>query len=201
MMINERKLIGKGRVSSIYSDGQKAYKTYPTSYPFSWIKHEFEIQAEITSKTKLPVLRYELLENDREIKMDIIAGLSLADRMRKQKYPNGLIDLVDLQVSTYEYSSLELSDSFEDYKKYIKNSLIDESLKAKALDSLSCIKKMSILCHFDFHFENVMFDGEKYYIIDWVNAKLGNPVMDIARTYIILKQYAMRLAGVFKANY
>ena len=28
------------------------------------------------------------------------------------------------------------------------------------------------------------------YIIDWTNAKLGNPVMDIASTYIIFRLYA-----------
>lgn len=40
-----------------------------------------------------------------------------------------------------------------------------------------------------------MYDHKDYYIIDWVNAKLGNPTMDIARTYVILKQYAQRLAN------
>jgi len=38
-----------------------------------------------------------------------------------------------------------------------------------------------------------MYDGS-YHIIDWVNAKLGNKVMDIARTYIILVQYAKILS-------
>jgi len=30
-----------------------------------------------------------------------------------------------------------------------------------------------------------------------VNAMLGNPVMDIARTYVILKQYAQRMANKY----
>ena len=52
-----------------------------------------------------------------------------------------------------------------------------------------------------------MYDHTDYYIIDWINAKLGNPVLDIARTYIILKQYAQRLANKYlkaivkKGNY
>jgi 3-oxoacyl-[acyl-carrier-protein] synthase III len=42
-----------------------------------------------------------------------------------------------------------------------------------------------------------MYDGQKYIIIDWVNAKLGNPLMDIARSYIIFKQYVKRLANKY----
>ena len=42
-----------------------------------------------------------------------------------------------------------------------------------------------------------MYDHSEYSIIDWVNAKLGNPVLDIARTYIILKQYAQRIANKY----
>lgn len=193
-----RKIIGKGKVSIIYSNGHKAYKTYPPSYHSSWIKHEFMIQQELFEKTTLPILKYEL--HEREIEMDIIEGITLADRVRKQKYPNGLNDLIDLQVGIYEYHSLNLGDAFVDFNIIIQNSAMGEELKEKALYSLSLIEKRKSLCHFDFHFENIMFDGRNYYIIDWVNAKLGNPVMDIARTYIILKQYATRIAEKYIAT-
>lgn len=42
-----------------------------------------------------------------------------------------------------------------------------------------------------------MYDHSHYHIIDWVNAKVRNPVLDIARTYIILKQYAQRMANKY----
>ena len=42
-----------------------------------------------------------------------------------------------------------------------------------------------------------MYDHSEDSIIDWVNTKLGNPVLDIARTYIILKQYAQRMANKY----
>ena len=42
-----------------------------------------------------------------------------------------------------------------------------------------------------------MFENQKYYIIDWVNAKNSHPILDIARTYVILKQYASRQSNKY----
>lgn len=54
------------------------------------------------------------------------------------------------------------------------------------------IEDKNVLCHLDYHFLNLMFAKDEYYIIDWINAKLGNPIYDFARTYVILYQYANR---------
>ena len=200
MIDKERKLIGKGRVSSIYSDGLNAFKTYPSDYSLDWIMYEYKIHNEVYKKTNLPLLKYELIESDKEIKMDIINGLSLADRMRKQKYLYGLDDLISLQKDIFKYSDLNIPDAFATFEKRIKESNLEDAIKDKALQSLYSIEKMNILCHFDLHFENIMYDGNKYFIIDWVNALLSNPILDIARVYIILKQYAKRLAYKYLNN-
>lgn len=47
------------------------------------------------------------------------------------------------------------------------------------------------------HLLNVICVDSEYYIVDWVNSKLANPILDIARTYIVLKQYASRLANKY----
>ena len=56
---------------------------------------------------------------------------------------------------------------------------------------------MISLSHFDLHFSNIMYDRYNYFIIDWANAKLGNPILDIARTYVVLRQYAFRLSDKY----
>jgi thiamine kinase-like enzyme len=129
--------------------------------------------------------------------MDLISGITLADRMRKLKYKHGLEDMIALQIKTYAYDDLELPTAYDAYKEQILNSNLDEEIKHKAIDTLLTIKPIKKLCHFDFHLENIMYDGQKYIIIDWVNAKLGNPLMDIARSYIIFKQYVKRLANKY----
>lgn len=193
----DRYLIGTGRVSSVFSDGIYAYKTFTQTYPIEWINNEVLIQNEIKKKTSLPVLNYTFLKNTREIRMDLIKGISLADRLRHEKYKDAFHDMQQLQTQIYQYSKLDLPDAHEVFEKQIKQSNLSEKHKSCALSSLNSCLKMDILCHFDFHPENIMFDGTQYYIIDWVNARLGNPVLDLARTFIILKQYISRQANKY----
>lgn len=196
-MSSNRKLIGAGVVSKIYLEDNMAYKTFPTEYPLDWITHEVNIQQEIIEHTNLHIPKMELLKDAKEIKMDFIDGDTLAERIRKEKYKLFLEDLVDIQLSIYEYSDLKLENAHEIFEKQIKESKLDEELKINGLYRLEKIEKKNSLCHFDIHFLNIMYAHSEYYIIDWVNAKLGNPILDIARTYIILQQYAQRQANKY----
>lgn len=193
----ERNLIGKGRIAHILSDGRYAYKTYPEEFPTSWIRYEVDIQNEIKKNTTLDVLSFKYLEEQREVQMGLIKGITLADRMRKFKYKNGLEDMIHLQIKTFDFEDLNLPIAYDAFKDQLLNSHLKQDIKDKALNSLAKIKPIKKLCHFDFHLENIMFDQERYIIIDWVNAKLGHPVMDIARSYIIFKQHAKRLANKY----
>ena len=195
--MTDRKIIGEGRIAKILSDDKFAYKTYPKDFPTSWIQYEVDVQNEIYHHTKLDLLKFDFNEDLREVKMDLISGVTLTDRIRKLKYKNGLEDMIKLQVKTYAYNDLELPSSYDDFYKQILDSDLKAEIKHKAIESLSSIEPLNKLCHFDFHLENIMFDGHKYIIIDWVNAKLGNPVMDIARSFIIFKQYAKRFANKY----
>lgn len=195
--MDDRKLIGKGRIANIFSDGKFAYKTYPNDFPSSWIKYEVDVQNEIKKNTTLDVLSFEYLGDQREVKMGLIKGITLADRMRKLKYKNGLEDMIKLQIKTYDFEDLNLPIASKVFKDEIINSELKQDIIEKAICSLDKIQPLKKLCHFDFHLENIMFDQERYIIIDWVNAKLGHPVMDIARSYIIFKQHAKRLANKY----
>lgn len=206
-MNTSRKLVGAGLVSRIYEEDGIAFKTFSDEYPSAWVEYEVKIQQEIAKNTKLLIPKMELLRDTKEIKMNYLDGCTLGERMRKEKYKDALEDLIDCQLSIYTYDNLKLSQAHDTFEKQLKDSWLDEDLKNIGFSLLSKIEKMNILCHFDIHFLNIMFHGSEYYIIDWVNAKLGNPVLDIARTYIILKQYAQRLANnylrtmVKKGNY
>ncbi|MDD4354839.1 MAG: phosphotransferase [Candidatus Izemoplasmatales bacterium] len=196
-MMTNRVLLGKGRVSAVYSDGSYAYKTFDENHPREWIEYEVRIQQEIKTKTSLPVLSYTLSDDHREIRMDLIKGVTLADRLRTGEYQNGFHDMMELQMAFYAYRRLDLPDAQDAYDKQICHSSLAQPLKDKAIASLHSVERKDILCHFDFHPENIMVDGNQYYILDCVNAKLAHPAFDLARTYIILKQYVSRQADKY----
>jgi len=204
MTINQKEqgrvLVGEGRVAKVYLQDGFAYKCFQSTHPIDWIKYEVKIQNEIVNKTKLPVIAYEYKEGSYEIKMPYICGKELTQRIIIDKYKHGLEDLITLQKQIFAYENLDLPHAHDVFLKTIENSRLDQKTKQIGLDALSSIERKNTLCHFDFHFSNIMFDGNKYYVIDWVNAKLGNPILDIARSYVILRQYAFRLSDqYFKA--
>ena len=92
-----------------------------------------------------------------------------------------------MQCETYKYKNLDLPDAYEVFKDQVESSNLDHIYKLKALESLGKIDKTYHLCHLDFHPLNIKYDQNEYYILDWTNAKLANPAMDIASTYIIFQ--------------
>lgn len=194
--LTTRKVIGNGRVSTIYSDGVQAYKTYPNHYPEAYIQHEVSTMQVIKNHTTIVLPEAVFDGPNKTIQMTLIQGTTLAHRMIVEKYKNGLEDLMTLQLSLYQYKDLDIDNAYQAYECTIEHSK-DSELKVCAKTALDHIERRTQLCHFDFHFENIMFDGCQYVIIDWTNAKLGHPVMDIARTFLILKQYAKRMANKY----
>ncbi|MBN2540017.1 MAG: aminoglycoside phosphotransferase family protein [Bacilli bacterium] len=185
-------IIGEGISAHVYSDGEFAYKQYKEGYSLDNMKFEVYVQNQIYEHTNLNVAHYEIVDN--KIKMTLLDGLNLADRIIKENYLQGMQDFIDLQLQIFQYKDLKLADSFQTFAYQIKETELDETLKTKALESIDKIKKLYCLCHFDFHPENIVYHKDIPYIIDWTNAKLGNPTMDIASTYVIFRLYAEEFA-------
>jgi len=189
------KKIGEGISAQVYSDGVYAYKKYHKGYSLDNMVYETRIQNEIYHHTHLNVAKYDIVDD--QIRMTLFEGKSLAERIIKEHYTEGLKQFIDLQLQFFEYDNLNLADSYQTFSAQIKESKINGNLKEKALNSISKIEKVYRLCHFDYHPENLMYHHNVPYVIDWTNAKLGNPVMDIASTYIIFRLYADEYAHIY----
>lgn len=63
---------------------------------------------------------------------------------------------------------------------------LPEPTREKALVLLDRMPVGAQLCHGDFHPENILVDGQRETIIDWVDASTSSPLADVARTTILL---------------
>ena len=194
---HDLKVIGKGRVAQIVTDGVWAYKLYPSWYSKEGIIKEAHILSQIHSKTQLKSVTCEVLKDEHALKMSLVRGKTIADMMRKEKFKEGIQCLIQAQVEVFQYHDLDCEDAFTAFESTLKHSSLNQEVKDKALHSLSLIERKYHLCHFDMHLENIMMTDEGLVILDWMNAKLGNPVMDIARSYIFLCQYVKRQANPY----
>jgi len=190
-MDGTEKEIGLGKQAIVYYYKGYAYKVFNNSNE-DWINYEVFVQNEIL-KTNLPVIKY-YESNDCSIKMDYINGQTLGSKILKGKYKNGVEDLLILQKSVHKVKNLNLKS----FKEFALNQLIDLDVssfqKSNGINIINYLDDCNDLLHLDFHFLNIMVSNDKYIIIDWVNAKLGNPLFDYARTYVILNEFAFRLS-------
>lgn len=187
----ERVLVGQGKMAKVYYWNGFAYKCFESNYPEDWITYEIKIQ-NVLSQLKLPTVKYYTSEIPHSIKMDFINGITIADRVVKEKYKNGIEDLLSVQFKIHEYVDVDLPRLKPYLIKYLNQYDETQTQKELAIQYIMEIEDKNVLCHLDYHFLNLMFAKDEYYIIDWINAKLGNPIYDFARTYVILYQYANR---------
>jgi hypothetical protein len=190
------KIIGKGKQATVVSDDVYAYKVFNENYPLDWIKYEFNVQNEI-NKTQLPIIKYYSIVDENCIKMDFIKGDTLGALLQKSKLKNGVEVLIDLQKQMHIYHDLNLPHFYHDALNLIDKIEVINEYKKLFKTLLNNIGDSNTLLHLDFHYLNIMFD-KQYYIIDWVNAKLGHPIFDFARSYVIMNEYVYRLGCKYK---
>jgi Ser/Thr protein kinase RdoA (MazF antagonist) len=59
-------------------------------------------------------------------------------------------------------------------------------LKQAVLAALAELPDGQAICHGDFHPDNILLTPGRAVVIDWIDASLGNPLADVARTTVIL---------------
>jgi len=62
---------------------------------------------------------------------------------------------------------------------------LPENIRAAALTTLEAMPDGDRLCHGDFHLGNILLSRPEPTIIDWIDASIGSPLADVARTSIL----------------
>lgn len=191
--LNKRNEIGSGMAAKVYSYNGFAYKCYAEDYPKEWIDYENEIQHEIM-KSELPVPCYYESEFPNSIKMDLINGISMYDRLLDVGKDIVMAEMMTWFQKIHQVKGLKLHS----IPKYILNKIEQAPIGKEEIElAIQCLSRVEdeinepdVLCHMDYHFLNVMYEEDKIFIIDWTNAKNGKAIWDYARTYVIFYEYA-----------
>lgn len=65
--------------------------------------------------------------------------------------------------------------------------ILTSAWRDKVLAALAAMPAGNRLCHNDFHPDNILLGEQGAVVIDWMDAALGNPLADVARTSIIFQ--------------
>jgi hypothetical protein len=78
---------------------------------------------------------------------------------------------------------------------------LPERKKQNLLEAIIDMPEGDRLCHGDFHPMNVLGEASRPFIIDWVDARRGDPAADVCRSYLLLKLHAGGLAPSYVDAY
>jgi uncharacterized protein (TIGR02172 family) len=187
------KLIGQGRTAEIYVWGNtQALKLYHVGWSASWVEHEAQVSRAVAT-TGLPVpTTGEVLEVDGRfgILLERVSGPSMLQQFSARPWTvaHSLRVFTDLHLAMHAHNVPGLPSQREQLARFISEaSAASATIQAQALEQLERLPDDHILCHGDYHPDNVLMTQTGPVIIDWGGASSGHPLADVARTELLLQ--------------
>lgn len=115
-------------------------------------------------------------------------------------------DFAILLASIHRLSNREMSRNdlpVYDFMSYFFAEAVDYDDLYHALHAIVPIAGMRCdhVIHGDFHLNNIVEDGGLLTVIDWTNGQWGDRRYDFAWSYVLMKIYVTRYAGIFRTAY
>ena len=186
--------VGQGAQATVYAKGDYAVKLYREGYPKINVFSEAYIMANLERDGFPSPGVYEVMQAGERfgLRMDIVKGRPMEDIVSEagtdaEKHKNLLDDLVNLQCRLQKQGSSY--NWLPDIKTRLRNDLVrsarlSDSCRERLLNTLDSLPDGEELCHCDFHFGNIFFDGTEYTIIDLLQMSKGDPAVDAVCSYV-----------------
>ena len=191
----ERQVLGRGMRSEIIAWGDgKVLKLYHEGWSAESVAGEAAATRRV-AELGVPapqVFETVTIDGRHGIVMERLDGPSM-DSLFYQKplsAPRTVVQLSELQARMHRIDvSAEANPLIEQLRRKIngRRSPLAPELKAAAVSAMERMPLGKSLCHGDLHPQNVVWsDSRGPVVIDWDSPTYGNPLADVARTYLIL---------------
>lgn len=187
-------LIGKGLTSDVFAWGEQGVlKVYHPRVPRDYVEREFSITRALHS-AGLPVpaaIEILTVEGRHAIVLQRLQGISMfkAIQSRPWKFFSGARQLAELHAQLHTFAAPpELPTQRDQIQRWIDDALDFSSAQKQAAQF--CLDRMpvaNIVCHGDFHPENIILTERGPMIIDWSTGTSGHPLGDVCRTTLLIE--------------
>lgn len=190
-------LIGEGNTAEVYFWGEnEILKLFKQKFPCEGVDKEYQVSksVELLGLPVPKVGRMIELEGRKGIIYERITGTSLLDLIMKNPVAvaNYTKLMAELHYKMHQCNATELPKYKEALEWNIRHTdLLKEEQRLAILDRLEHLPEGDVLCHGDFHPGNIITEMDRSVILDWMTATSGNPVADVARTVLLLKDAAI----------
>ena len=135
---------------------------------------------------------------------DQVDQASFAERMvnNRGEYPDTSSAMVRLHMRIHTHRRVQ----FASLKVRLAANIaatqrLDERRKEDLLAGIADMPDGDRLCHGDFHPRNILGDASQPVIIDWPDARRGDPAADVCRSWLLMKLHAAEIATTYLDTY
>ena len=171
-------------------DKNTVLKIFGPSYKVSAILNEAMNEAR-AAETGLPVAKVLEVLKLRDhwcIRREWVEGRTLADVMTadKKNLMKYLKEFVAIQCEIFSKTSERMGNLAEKLDKQISAAVLPKETRYDLHMKLQSFARGKALCHGDFNPTNVIITPKgDWRVIDWSHVRLGDPLADVARTYLL----------------
>ena len=174
----------------IVRDGATVLKIFGPEYKVSDILNEAMNEAR-AAETGLPVPKVLEVMKLREhwcIRREFVAGCTLADAMERDRRNVGkyLEQFVAIQCEIFKKTCPRMGNLSDKLDRQISASPLPREVRYDLHVRLQGLPRGKSLCHGDFNPSNVIIGAKGVWrVIDWAHVRLGDPLADVARSYLL----------------
>lgn len=187
-----KNLISDGDKVQVYESDGKCIKVFKDAdEPKSVVMYEALAHARVeeTGFARIPaLLSVEQINGKWCIVYEHVPGQSLDELiLQNPKMKRDFLGrMATLHNEVNSLSCVKMSSQKDYFKRSIMSlDMIDDVKKYELLSRLEKFPDPKKLCHGDFTSQNIIVgDNGEMYIVDWLRAKQGNPLADVAKTYL-----------------
>jgi Ser/Thr protein kinase RdoA (MazF antagonist) len=194
VFVEKGRKLGEGRTAEVFEWGEgKILKLYRDSFPREWARHEAEVSRAVhAAGLPAPAISYFVDVDGRAgFVSERVDGRSLRDQLVAAPWRAGWGGRILARLHR-DVHGRTIPGRLPGLREKIANAVAGAGKvlgpeESRILAGLLELPDGEAVCHYDFHPDNVLGEGEALRIIDWSNACSGPPAADVARTLLLLR--------------
>jgi hypothetical protein len=200
------RLLAVGNVAEVFEWGSRVMKLYKATAAKPAAFREAAIHAAVEAMgLPLPkIWSVQQIGCRWGIEFDRVRQTSFAEKMLgdSDEVPRYIESMVRLHMRIHAHGAAQ----FADLKLKLANNiaateLLDQRRKRDLLDGIVDMPDGDRLCHGDFHPLNILGEASQPVIIDWPDARRGDPAADLCRSYLLMKLHVAEIASIYLDAY
>jgi aminoglycoside phosphotransferase (APT) family kinase protein len=193
------RLLAVGNSAEIFEWGSRVVKLYKSAAAKPAAFREAAIHATVEA-LGLPVPAVwgvKEIEGRWGLVFDRVSQPTFAEPMLRNPddIPRYLDSMVRLQMRIHALAAVHFAGLKVTLAARIAATRLPDARRKQALlDGIADMPDGDRLCHGDFHPLNILGEPSQPVIIDWLDARRGDPAADVCRSYLLLKLHAGAIA-------